>query len=159
LISNVWSYTFKNSSSNQIYLSSNTTVAQKILIDGDMVTPPNNVISFNVSKNSNNFIEVKGCLRIEGKLNVDLIEQPQSGTLLIVLIRYNCPNETKRIYFDKKSSNSSMIDQSQIVISTNYEKSNCDRITSKLVQSQQTISVSLSSTINGNCKSNLIFNS
>ena len=150
-----WSYTFKNSTSNQIYLNENNTVVDEIIyIEGDIVVPSGNVVIFPVTKDKNSFIQVNGCLRIEGKINVSLSEQPQSGVTTIVLIKYNCTEKKREL---SQTSTFKRVDNSQIIVSTNYQKSNCDKISSNVLQGQQTLSVSLSTSINGKCKSKNYF--
>ena len=124
-------------------------MSESILIDGDIVTPVDSVIIFTISKNSDSVINVNGCLRIEGKINVSLTEQPQKGATTIVLIRYNCTTTTRSSYL---RSLKKRVDSSQVVVSTDYQNSKCDQVSSTVNQDQSTLSVSLSSTINGNCK-------
>ena len=137
-----WSYTFRNSSSNQFYLNENITINNVIYIEGDIFTSPGNVISFPYTRNKTSYIEVNGCLKIEGKINVSINELPEREIITIILIRFNCPTDSKRETF----SYHKRVEESQIVVSANFKKSNCEKVSHGSTQGQQTLSVSLSTT-------------
>ena len=146
-----WVWNFKNKTSNTIYLNSNlnltsdsqTQKTAPFTIEGDLVQSPNSTISISLNNaNRNDYVlNVTGCVSLNGNLSLLLNERPlNENSVEYQLISYNCTQTIS-------------ISDSQVDLVTNYNQSNCDT-TSKLLNNRpNSLSVSLSTTLNNKCGS------
>ena len=87
-----WNWIFKNSTSNDFFLSSNISLGAPVSFDSNLVIETNAsvILVFQNSQNSSSpAIEVNGCVSIEGDLNLLIdfkVEQDENFDL----IKYNC---------------------------------------------------------------------
>ena len=94
------------------------------------------MISFVVNNNSKSqTLNVTGCVELQGKIDLKLDSQQTDSTLQ--LINFNCTQVPS-------------FSESQIVVTPNYQNSECDQISSKSIVSTTSLSVFLNS-VNNKC--------
>ena len=152
---NNWLYSFKNKFSNDFTLSNNVSfdknINNTVIIDGNFIQSSTSTISvfFSFPKsskksipNQNSIFNISGCVSLDGNLELVLEERPSKNENITVnLISYQCPQKTN-------------LADSQIKLTTNYKDNNCDFYSKNLKNEPNTLSVSISSTLNQNCKGN-----
>ena len=151
-VANKWVYAFKNKTSDFFYVTQNIEInnlnGETIYIDGNFDQLPGTVISFvlkilpivSLKRDVNDpSLLVNGCVSLNGDIEIVLDERPISdGDVSYNLISYNCSQQIK-------------LSDSQVKLKTNYKDSQCDSISQKISNQQNTLSVSISSTLNKNC--------
>ena len=139
-----WSYSFKNKSSDTTFINQPIFLNDtSIIIEGNFNLPEDNTIFIVLSNDKSGSLNVTGCVSLNGNLSLILNDQPVSDNFSIVLISYNC-------------SDTLNISDSQLQISTTYKNSQCDQVSSKINNQQNSLSVTISSQLNSNCKTNSI---
>ena len=143
-VSGQWVYSFKNKFSNSfeitrdLILNTNDTT----IIEGNFNQSSNTTIVIVVSfQNKNQYIlDVSGCVSLNGEIDLQFDERPSSdGNYSLQLISYNCSQKIN-------------ISDSQIKLTPNYKDSKCDSIKQQINNQQNSLSISISSTLNKNCK-------
>ena len=109
---NKWAWTFKNSSSDNVFLNTNIVLSNQTYFDSNLVIESNTSISYSISSNrsvSSPVVFVNGCVSVEGDLNV-LINFNVEQNINIDLIKYNCSqtatlkNDQVKLIFDKNQN-------------------------------------------------------
>ena len=150
-VSNKWIYSFKNKTSNTVTISNDLVFEKQsnIYIDGNFNQDSSSKITFFISfqnnkkkqnNNNNASIDVNGCISLNGNIDLVLDERPSSNQQVeIDLISYNCNTLPS-------------LSESQVRLQTNYPNNQCDSVTRNINNQPNTLSVSLSSTLNKNCR-------
>ena len=146
LVSKKWIYSFKNKTSNTITISNDLVFQQQtnIFIDGNFDQDSSSKLSISISQNNNNdagdaVIIVNGCVSLNGSIELILYERPSNNEdIQVNLISYNC-------------STLLSLSESQIRLETNYPDNQCDSVSRKINNRPNSLSVSISSTLNKNC--------
>ena len=146
-VSKKWIYSFKNKTSNTITLSKGDLVFQQqtnIYFDGNFDQDSSSKLSFSISQQNNNddgdsVIVVNGCVSLNGSIELLLNERPSNNEdIQVNLISYNC-------------STLLTLSESQVRLETNYPNNQCDSVSRKISNRPNSLSVSISSTLNINC--------
>eukprot|EP01091_Cochliopodium_minus_P014253 TRINITY_DN4803_c0_g3_i1.p1 TRINITY_DN4803_c0_g3~~TRINITY_DN4803_c0_g3_i1.p1 ORF type:complete len:392 (+),score=79.15 TRINITY_DN4803_c0_g3_i1:413-1588(+) len=119
-----------------------------IIIQGNLNQTSNSNIIITLNKKNidqnSPYLNVSGCINLGGNITLILEERPQiSSTNDILLFKYNCSQTTI------------ILAQSQFKVESTYKKKECDKIGTNLLNQQNSLSVSLSTTLNSNCKPKL----
>ena len=152
LVSNKWIYSFKNKTSNTIMISNDLIFEKQsvIYIDGNFNQDSSSKLIISISQQNNNnnnnndsnidaFINVNGCVSLNGNIDLILDERPSNNQdFEIDLISYNC-------------STLLTLSDSQVRLETNYPNDQCDSISKKLKNQPNTLSISISTSLNKNC--------
>lgn len=141
-----WNWVFENTTSNSICIQDNQvlTINGSNYIQGNLNQSSLGILQFILGNNTtSSVLHVSHCVSLNGTLELVLNVQPLQGNSSFILISYNC------------SQNASFNANSIIATSYNYPKSECDRIHAQLANSQDTISVSLTSSLGVNCMNTL----
>ena len=145
ILNNKWSYSFKNKSSDNVVISNNLVFDNQtspIYVDGNLEQSPQSKISFVLSN------KLKSDFAVNVKGNVSL-----NGTIDLVLNeRFESDSNVSYQLFSYRSSQKIVISDSQINLIVNYTNSKCDSFSKKINNQQNTLSVSVSSTLNKNCR-------
>ena len=149
LVQGKWVYSFKNKTSDTFQVTQNLSLNNKtvVFIEGDFNQSSSSVISFNLSLPSANvnarstpFVVVSDCIDLNGEIELNIDERASNNqNFSFTLFSYNCSSTPK-------------FSDSQIVLNTNYKGNNCDQYNKFSSVNQNTLSVSISSTLNKNCK-------
>eukprot|EP01091_Cochliopodium_minus_P015872 TRINITY_DN5761_c0_g1_i1.p1 TRINITY_DN5761_c0_g1~~TRINITY_DN5761_c0_g1_i1.p1 ORF type:complete len:467 (+),score=108.75 TRINITY_DN5761_c0_g1_i1:561-1961(+) len=124
-----------------------------VIIKGDLSQNSHSTIFFVLSDNANKngYFNVSGCVYLNGNTVLVLDFRPVSGVLNFTIVNYNdC------FAFTNKDSNSPQkralnVTISQFTVKPTYKNNYCDKIQTTLNNEQNTLSVSLSSTLGTNC--------
>ena len=141
LVDNNWIYVYRILNStlffeNQSSIELNSTS----LFVGNFSQPSNNTLVFVFSDtNKNVTLVVSECVSLNGSLQILLNDRPNEGNSSFQLLSYNC-------------SQSLNVSDSQIQVVSNYQNSECDKVNSYLNTQPNSLSISLSSSLDQNCK-------
>jgi hypothetical protein len=141
-VENKWIYSYKNKSSDCFLVAGDCAIESQnfFFVDGYMNQTSNSIISFDLSLSSTSSkIVVKGCIDLEGKIEVNLDDRPSNnGNQSFYLISFNC-------------SSAPLFSDTKVILNTKYKDNQCDSIKSFSSINQNSLSISLSSTLNKNC--------
>ena len=141
LSGNKWIYSFKGLNSDTVTLTNQVVLnGTSTFIDGNLAQTSNSTIVIVATNNPDDpALKVSGCATFEGNIQIILDQQPQDGNTSIILVSYNCTQQVG-------------LSNSQVTITANYKDSNCDQIKSNVNDKPNTLSLSLSSSLNSKCK-------
>ena len=143
---NKWIYSFKSLNSDTVTLTNQVVLnGTSTFIDGNLAQTSNSTIVIVATNNpDDSALKVSGCANFKGNFQIVLDQQPQDGNTSIILVSYNCTQQVG-------------LSNSQVTISANYKDSNCDQIKSNVNDNPNTLSLSLSSSLNSKCKKGFQF--
>ena len=141
-----WYYSFTSKTSNQFIVTQAINLNESnIIIEGNFSQTSDSTIFIVVSENNRDgALNINGCVSINGSISLALVEQPNSGDSSFVILKYNCSDQLE-------------ISDSQVTLATNYQNSKCDKISSQLNNQQNSLSITISSKLNSNCKKKIFF--
>ena len=121
-----------------------SSVKTSINVSGNYTDSSSSILSFGVQSNSSAKMNVNGGAQVNGILELNLTVQPKQGVTVFILI--DLGNSKKRI-----QSLTPNVNDSQIQVVPNYNGSECDTITSQIVNQPTGIGVTLTTTLGNKC--------